>query len=151
MGELEKRLEALANRGNLQEARVVRYSRLSGILSRTLPNSKLQPYKLLTTKGLRTNLYTTLSLAGNIVSNGAILARLFIGTLKGIAFEWFMKLSEDLSRTRVIWRSFSSPISSKMIRRLSCQLSWQRGNGKESQLKYLWRDFRIWHSDVLAV
>ena len=28
----------------------------------------------------------------NVVSNDAIMARLFIGTLKGIAFEWFMKL-----------------------------------------------------------
>ena len=28
----------------------------------------------------------------NIVSNDAIMARLFIGTLKRVAFEWFMKL-----------------------------------------------------------
>ena len=31
----------------------------------------------------------------NVVANDAILARLFIGTLKGLAFEWFMKLPED--------------------------------------------------------
>jgi len=30
----------------------------------------------------------------NVVSNDAILAHLFISTLKGIAFEWFMKLLE---------------------------------------------------------
>jgi len=29
----------------------------------------------------------------NVVSNDAIMARLFIGTLKGVAFECFMKLS----------------------------------------------------------
>jgi len=29
----------------------------------------------------------------DVVSNDAILAHLFIGTLKGIAIEWFMKLS----------------------------------------------------------
>ena len=31
---------------------------------------------------------------GNVVDNDAILARLFIGTLKWLAFEWFMKLPE---------------------------------------------------------
>ena len=35
------------------------------------------------------------SQTGNIVSNDVIMARLFIGTLKGIAFEWFMKLPES--------------------------------------------------------
>jgi len=52
---------------------------------------------------------------------------LFIGILKGIAFEWFMKIPEgsiknwgDLEK---IWRSYSSLVSSKMIQRLSCQLS----------------------------
>ena len=29
-----------------------------------------------------------------MVDNDAILARLFIGTLKGLTFEWFMKLPE---------------------------------------------------------
>ena len=28
----------------------------------------------------------------NVVSNDVIMAHLFIGTLKGVAFEWFMKL-----------------------------------------------------------
>jgi len=37
-----------------------------------------------------------------------------------------------LLRTGVIWRSFSSPVSLKMIQRLPCQLSWRRGNEKES-------------------
>ena len=34
------------------------------------------------------------SQTANIVANDAILARLFIGTLKGLTFEWFMKLPE---------------------------------------------------------
>jgi len=29
-----------------------------------------------------------------VVDNDVILARLFIGTLKGLAFKWFMKLPE---------------------------------------------------------
>jgi len=37
------------------------------------------------------HIYYFKSQTGNVVSNDAILARLFIGTLKGIAFEWFMK------------------------------------------------------------
>jgi len=35
----------------------------------------------------------------NVVSNDAIIARLFISTLKGVAFEWFMKLSAGLIKT----------------------------------------------------
>ena len=38
------------------------------------------------------HIYYFKSQTGNVVSNDAILARLFIGTLKGVAFEWFMKL-----------------------------------------------------------
>jgi len=34
------------------------------------------------------------SQTGNVAANDAILACLFIGTLKGLAFEWFMKLPE---------------------------------------------------------
>ena len=37
-------------------------------------------------------IYYFKSQTGNVVSNDVIIARLFIGTLKGIAFEWFMKL-----------------------------------------------------------
>ena len=36
---------------------------------------------------------------GNIVSNDAILARLFIGTLKGVAFEWLMKFPVSSIKT----------------------------------------------------
>ena len=40
------------------------------------------------------HIYYFKSQTRNVVSNDAILAHLFIGTLKVIAFEWFMKLSE---------------------------------------------------------
>jgi len=40
------------------------------------------------------HIYHFKSQTGNVVSNDAILPRLFIGTLKGIAFEWFMKPPE---------------------------------------------------------
>jgi len=43
---------------------------------------------------LNQHIYYFKSQRGNVVSNDAILARLFIGTLKRIDFEWFMKLPE---------------------------------------------------------
>jgi len=44
-------------------------------------------------KGLpNQHIYYFKSQTGNVVSNDAILTRLFIGTLKGVTFEWFMKL-----------------------------------------------------------
>jgi len=43
---------------------------------------------------LNQHIYYFKSQTGNVVSNDVILARLFIGTLKRIAFEWFMKLPE---------------------------------------------------------
>ena len=38
------------------------------------------------------HIYYFKSQTGNVVSNDAILAHIFIDTLKGVAFEWFMKL-----------------------------------------------------------
>ena len=41
------------------------------------------------------HIYYFRSQTGNVVSNDAIMARLFIGTLKGIAFEFFGKSHSD--------------------------------------------------------
>ena len=60
--------------------------------------------------------------------------------LKGLLLNGSWSSQKAQSRTRVIWRSFSSPISSKMIQRLPRQLSWRQDNRKESWLKHLWRD-----------
>ena len=38
------------------------------------------------------HIYYFRSQTGNIVGNDAIMARLFIGTLKGVAFDWFQSL-----------------------------------------------------------
>jgi len=43
---------------------------------------------------LNQHIYYFKSQNRNVVSNDVILEYLFIGTLKGIAFEWFMKLLE---------------------------------------------------------
>ena len=44
-------------------------------------------------------IYYFKSQTGNVISNDAILARLVIGTLKGVAFEWFMKLPTGSTKT----------------------------------------------------
>jgi len=72
---------------------------------------------------LNQHIYYFKSQTGNVVSNDAILARLFIGTLKGITFEWFMKLSEGSIKNWGNLEKLFLTVSSKMIRRLSCQLS----------------------------
>jgi len=38
------------------------------------------------------NIYYFRSQTGNVIDNDAIMARLFIGTLKGVAFDWFRSL-----------------------------------------------------------
>jgi len=44
---------------------------------------------------LNWHIYYFKSQTENVVSNDTILAWFFIGTLKGVAFEWFMKLPAD--------------------------------------------------------
>ena len=38
------------------------------------------------------NIYYFRSQTGNVIDNDAIIAKLFIGTLKGVAFDWFRSL-----------------------------------------------------------
>ena len=38
------------------------------------------------------HIYYFRSQTGNVIDNDAIVARLFIGTLKGVAFDWFRSL-----------------------------------------------------------
>ena len=41
------------------------------------------------------HIYYFRSQTGNVIDNDAIIARLFIGTLKGVAFDWFRSLPPD--------------------------------------------------------
>ena len=41
------------------------------------------------------HIYYFLYQTGNVIDNDAIMARLFIGTLKGVAFDWFRSLPLD--------------------------------------------------------
>jgi len=124
MSKLEQRLEALYSWKGLQEVGVVRPYPAEWDLLPYPPKFKALTLQAFDDEGSpNQHIYYFKSQTGNVVSNGAILVHLFIGTLKGIAFDWFMNLPEGSIKTGVIWRSFSSLVSSMMIQRLPCQLS----------------------------
>jgi len=85
---MEKYLEALANRKGLQEARVVRPYPAEWDFISFPPKFKAPTLQAFDGKGSPNQyIYYFKSHTRNVVSNDAILTRLFIGTLKGIAFE----------------------------------------------------------------
>ena len=93
MNEFEKRLEAISNRCNVQEVGVVRPYPVKWDSSPYPPRFKAPNLHAFDDKGsLNQHIYYFKSQTGNVVSNDAIMPRLFIGTLNGVAFEWFMKL-----------------------------------------------------------
>ena len=95
MNQLEQRLEALTNRKGLQEAGVVRPYPTEWDLVPYPSKFKAPTLQAFDGKGSpNQHIYYFKSQTGNVVDNDAILARLFISTLKGLAFEWFMKLPE---------------------------------------------------------
>jgi len=85
MNKLEQHIESLANRKGFQEAGVVRPYPAEWDLFPYPPKCKGSPNQ---------HIHYFKSQTGNVVANDAILASLFIGTLKGLTFEWFMKLPE---------------------------------------------------------
>ena len=96
MNKLEQRLKALTNQKGLQEAGVVRPYPAEWDLVPYPPKFKAPTLQAFDGKGSpNQHIYYFKPQTGNVVANDAILARLFIGTLKVLAFEWFMKLPED--------------------------------------------------------
>ena len=95
MSQLERRLEALTNRKGLQEAGVVWPYPAEWDLVPYPPKFKALTLQAFDGKGSpNQHIYYFKSQTENVVDNDAILAHLFIGTLKGLAFEWFMELLE---------------------------------------------------------
>ena len=92
MQELETRLEAIAHRGELQEVGEVRPYPVEWDDTPYPPKFKAPLLHTFDGKGSPNQHIYFKSQTGNVVSNDAILVPLSIGTLKGIAFEWFMKL-----------------------------------------------------------
>jgi len=95
MSQLEQHMEALTNWKGLQEAGVVRPYPTEWDLVPYPPKFKAPTLQAFDGKeSPNQHIYYFKSQTKNIVDNDDILARLFIGTLKGLAFEWFMKLPE---------------------------------------------------------
>ena len=88
MSKLEKRLEAFTNRKGLQEAGVVWSYSAECDLVPYLPKFKAPTIQAFDHNGSpNQHIYFFKSQSRNVVSNDVILAHLFIGTLKEIAFE----------------------------------------------------------------
>ena len=124
MNGLEKYLEAISNQCNLQEVGVVRPYPVEWASAPYPPWFKAPNLHAFDDKGSSNQyIYYFKSQIGNIVSNDAIMAHLFIGTLKGVAFEWFIKLRVGSIEKWSISRSFSWCYSSKTISKYPCKLS----------------------------
>jgi len=92
MSKLEQQLEALTNREVLQDLGVVRPYSIECDTAPYPPKFKAPTLHTFDGKGSpKQHIYYFKSQTGNVVSNDAILACLFISTLKGVTFEWFMK------------------------------------------------------------
>ena len=92
-----ERFEALANRKGLQEEGVVWLYPAEWDLVPYPPKFKALTLQVFDGKeSSNQHIYYFKSQKGNVVANDTILTRLFIGTLKGLDFEWFMKLLEGL-------------------------------------------------------
>ena len=84
MNELKKCLEAIVNQINLQEAGIVRPYPAEWDTAPYPPKFKALTLHTFDGKGsLNQYIYYFKSQTENVVSNNAIMARLFIGTLKG--------------------------------------------------------------------
>jgi len=93
MSKLEQRLEPLANQDGLQDVGIVWPYPAEWDMAPYPPKFKALTLHIFNGKvSSNQHIYYFKSQTGNIVSNDAILACLFIGTLKGVAFEWFIKL-----------------------------------------------------------
>jgi len=107
MSKLEQRLEALANPNGLQEVGIVRPYVTEWDTSPYPPKFKAPSFLTFNGKGSpNQHIYYFKSQTGNVVSNDAILAHLFIGTLKGVAFESFMKLPAGSIKHGLTSRSY---------------------------------------------
>ena len=88
MNKLEQRLDALTNRKGLQEAGVIWSYPAEWDLVSYPPKFKAPTLQVFDGKGSpNQHIYYFKSQTGNVVDNYAILARLFISTLKGLAFD----------------------------------------------------------------
>jgi len=150
MNELEKHLEAIANRSNLQEAGIIRPYPAEWDVAPYLPKFKAPTLHTFNSKGSPNHIYYFKSQTRKVVLNDAIMVRLFIGTLKGVAFEWFMKLPASSIKTWAASRNCFWLVSLKTIQKSQSRLSLLQSRSKENLLRHSSRDSGAWHSNVLA-
>ena len=94
MSQLELRLEVLTNRKGLQEVGVDRPYPTEWDLVPYPHKFKAPTLQAFDGKGSpNQHIYYFKSQTGNVVDND-VMSRLFIDSLKGLGFEWFMKLSK---------------------------------------------------------
>jgi len=142
MNKLEQRLEALANRDGLQDVGIVRPYPTEWDTAPYPPKFKAQTRYTFDGKGLlNQHIYYFKSQTGNVVSNDAIMARLFIGTVKGVVFEWFMKLSASSIKICADLEKLFLACFFEDDTEFQCQLSLQPSKRKDSLTKPSSRDF----------
>jgi len=135
MSKREQHLKALTGLKELQEAGVVLSYPTKWDLVPYPPKFKAPILQAFNGKGSpNQHIYYFKSQTGNVESNDAILACLFIGTLKGIAFEWFMKLSEGSIKNWGDLENYSLHAFSKITRRFPCRLSWEEATKRRASL-----------------
>jgi len=92
MSKLKQRPEALTNQDSLQDVGIVRPYLAEWDTTPYPPKFKALTLHTFDDIGSpNQHIYYFKSQTGNVVSNDAIMAHLFFGTLKGVTFEWFMK------------------------------------------------------------
>ena len=82
--------------------------------------SKFKPPTLHTYDGKSStnqHIYYFRSQTGNVIDNDVIMARLFIGTLKGVAFDWFWSLPPGSAILGLTWKPDSFLVSMRKIPR----------------------------------
>jgi len=88
--DIQVQIASIAQRDELKKEGMTRLYPLD--LDSVLYLSKFKPPTLHTNDGkslTNQHIYYFRSQTGNVIDNDAIMARLFIGTLKGVAFDWF--------------------------------------------------------------
>jgi len=101
-------------------------------------------------RSLNQHIYYFKSQTGNVVSNDAIMAHLFISALKRVTFEWFMKLPAGSIKT---WADLEKLFLARFFeddKEISVSTLLVASKRKESLLNFLSKDFGAWHSAVLA-
>ena len=96
------------------------------------------------------HIYHFKSQTRNVVSNDTTMTRLFIGTLKRVAFEWFIKLHVGFIKTCADLKKLFLTRFFKDDKEVAMPTPLATSKRKESLSMLLWRDSRVWHFVVIT-